>query len=230
MHATAVRRHGVWVAPLCPGDRRARLLRAYDVDLVLDVGANAGQYASALRAAGHEGRIVSFERLGEPYRELAAAAAADARWDAWRVALGAGSGEISVNVAQDTRNSSVLAVGERHVRAVPDSRAVGSESVGIERLDVLWPRIANGARRPHLKIDTQGYELEVLRGAVGVLDAMVLVEAELSLVSTYDAGPLFQDVVAMLAERRFAPIAFEGVLDDADTGEMLQVDAIFRST
>jgi hypothetical protein len=46
----------------------------------------------------------------------------------------------------------------------------------------------------------------------------------------YDAGPLFEDVVAFLAEHRFSPIAFEGVLDDERTGEMLQVDAIFRST
>jgi hypothetical protein len=48
--------------------------------------------------------------------------------------------------------------------------------------------------------------------------------------ATYDAGPLFEDVVAFLAEHRFSPIAFEGVLDDERTGEMLQVDAIFRST
>jgi FkbM family methyltransferase len=230
MDATAVGRQGVQVAPLRPADRRARLLRAYDVDLVIDVGANAGQYASALRAAGYKGRIASFEPLGEPYRELAAAAADDPGWDAWHLALGASGREVCVNVSEDTRNSSVLAVGERHLRAVPDSRAVGSERAAVDRLDVLWPGIADVARRPHLKIDTQGYELEVLRGAVGVLDAMVLVEAELSLVSTYDAGPLFQDVVALLAEHRFAPIAFEGVLDDVATGEMLQVDAIFRST
>jgi FkbM family methyltransferase len=218
------------VASLSPADRRARLLRAHDVDLVLDVGANAGQYASALRGAGYEGRIASFEPLGEPFGELAAAAAADTRWDVWHLALGASSGDVRVNVSEDTRNSSVLAVGERHLRAVPDSRAVGSESVAVDRLDVLWPRIADGALRPYLKVDTQGYELEVLRGAKDVLDAIVLVEAELSLVSTYDAGPLFDDVVAFLAKHGFAPIAFEGVLDDLVTGEMLQADAIFRST
>jgi hypothetical protein len=58
----------------------------------------------------------------------------------------------------------------------------------------------------------------------------VLVEAELSLLPTYEAGPLFGDVVAFLAEHGFVPIAFEGVLDDVETGEMLQADAIFRSS
>lgn len=218
------------MASLSPADRRARLLSTYDVDLVVDVGANAGQYASSLRAAGYERRIASFEPLSEPYRRLAAASAEDAAWDSWQLALGARSGIAPINVAQDTRNSSLLAVGEHHLRAVPDSRALGVETVGVERLDVLWPRIADGARSPYLKLDTQGYELEVLHGASAVLGAIVLVEAELSLLPTYEAGPLFGDVVAFLAEHGFVPIAFEGVLDDVETGEMLQADAIFRSS
>jgi FkbM family methyltransferase len=212
-----------------PAARRARLLTAYDVDLVIDVGANRGQYAASLRAAGYRGRIASFEPLAEPYDALAAAAAGDVRWDAWRLALGARRAVAGVHVAEDSRNSSLLAVGPRHLRAVPDSRAVAHETTEVQRLDDVWPRVVGGARRPYLKIDTQGYELEVLRGATAALDAIALVEAELSLVSTYDGGPLFADVVGFLAARGFSPIAFEGVLDDPDTGEMLQADAIFRA-
>lgn len=210
-----------------PAERRARLLGAYDVDLVVDVGANVGQYAAALRAAGYEGRVTSFEPLAAPYAVLADAAAGDRAWEAWRLALGARRGAARANVAEDPRNSSVLKVGERHLRAVPDSRTVAVENVRMERLDDLWPHLTAGARHPYLKIDTQGYELEVLRGAGSALDDVVLVEAELSLLPTYDAGPLFGDVVPFLAGRGFAPVAFEGVLDDLATGEMLQADAIF---
>jgi hypothetical protein len=78
-------------------------------------------------------------------------------------------------------------------------------------------------------MDTQGYELEILRGATGVLDEIAFVEAEISLLAVYGPAPSFAGVVGFLAERQFAPIAFEGVLDDEDTGEMLQADAIFRS-
>jgi FkbM family methyltransferase len=205
------------------------LLNVFAIDLVVDVGANSGQYASALRGAGYEGRIASFEPLTEPYRALAGATAKDAKWDSWQLALGARPGVARANVAADSRNSSVLAVGERHLSAVPDSRTVNFESLRMDRLDTLWPQIARGARRPYLKIDTQGYELEVLRGGTDVLAQMVLVEAELSLLPTYDNGPLFGDVVAFLGAHGFAPIAFEGVLDDPNTGEMLQADAIFRS-
>ena len=210
-----------------PAERRARLLAAYDVDLVVDVGANSGQYASALRAAGYAGRIASFEPLTEPYRALADAAARDPGWDAWLVALGARAGVANVDVAEDSRNSSVLSVGERHLRSVPDSRMVAVESVRVTRLDDVWPHVAADARRPYVKIDTQGYELEVLRGGTRALGGIVLVETELSLLPTYDSGPLFGDVLRFLGEHGFSPISFEGVLDDSQTGEMLQVDAIF---
>ena len=212
-----------------PAQRRVRLLAAHDVDLVIDVGANRGQYAVALRAAGYAGRIASFEPLAEPYAALADAALGDPTWEASRLALGARRAVVAVNVAEDSRNSSLLDVGERHLRAVPDSRAVASETAPMESLDRVWPEVARGARRIYLKIDTQGYELEVLRGAIGSLGAIALVEAELSLIRTYETGPLFADVVSFLAAHGFGPIAFEGVLDDPDTGEMLQADAIFRA-
>jgi FkbM family methyltransferase len=216
------------VAQLSPSDRRARLLAAHGIDLVVDVGANAGQYASALRAAGYRERIWSFEPLSVPFDVLASASARDPAWEASQLALGARREAARANVAQDTRNSSVLRVGERHVRAVPDSRTIGVEDIRVERLDAVWPRVVGTAQRPYLKIDTQGYELEVLRGAERVLATIRLVEAELSLLPTYDSGPLFADVVGHLADRGFTPIAFEGVLDDDETGEMLQADAIFR--
>jgi hypothetical protein len=85
--------------------------------------------------------------------------AAPGCWEAWRLALGARRGAARANVAEDPRNSSVLKVGERHLRAVPDSRTVAVENVRMERLDDLWPHVAAGARHPCLKIDTQGYEL-----------------------------------------------------------------------
>lgn len=213
-----------------PPERRIKLLDAYGIDLVIDVGANRGQYAAALRAAGWRGRIVSFEPLSEPYAQLAMASEQDAAWECRRVALGRRRGGTRLNVSEDSRNSSVLTVGARHLRTVPDSRIVSVESVTMDRLDAIWPEVVRGARRPYLKMDTQGYELEVLHGAVRVLESAVVVEAELSLLPVYDSGPLFDDIFEFVSRRGFAPIAFEGVLDDAETGEMLQADAIFRRT
>jgi FkbM family methyltransferase len=204
------------------------MMAAHGVDLVIDVGANRGQYASGLRAAGYHGRIVSFEPLREPYRQLAAASVADAGWDCQRLALGLRHGTATINVSEDSRNSSIFCVGDRHMRAVPDSRPIGLERVPVDRLDRVWSAIARDAQRPYRKMDTQGSELDVLRGTIGVLDAISLIEVELSLLAVYDLAPVFHDVYGLLAQHGFAPIAFEGVLDDSDTGEMLQADGIFR--
>jgi FkbM family methyltransferase len=203
-------------------------MAAYGVDLVIDVGANGGQYASGLRAAGYAGRIVSFEPLSEPHGRLAAASSRDADWDCRQLAPGRRPGTTTINVSEDSRNSSIFAVGDRHLQAVPDSRLVGVETVRIDRLDRLWPAVARDAHRPYLKMDTQGSELDVLLGAMRILNAMSLIEVELSLLGVYDSAPIFGDVHGLLARHGFAPIAFEGVLDDTETGEMLQADGIFR--
>jgi FkbM family methyltransferase len=225
MDAPPVQLQGV---ELSPAGRRARLMDMAAIDLVIDVGANRGQYAAGLRSAGYQGRIVSFEPLVAPYGLLAAASASDPDWECARLALGRRSGTAPMNVAEDTRNSSMFAVGTRHVRAVPDSRTHGMQRVPVDRLDRRWPSVRRGARRPYLKIDTQGAELDVLRGAAAALDDFGFVEVELSLLPVYDSAPLFADVLPFLTGHGFTPIAFEGVLDDVDTGEMLQVDAIFR--
>jgi FkbM family methyltransferase len=211
-----------------PPERRVRLLAAHGIDLVLDVGANAGQYANALREEGYSGRIVSFEPLEEPYRRLADFARSDAAWECRHTALGARSGAGSLHVTADTRNSSLLRVGARHLRAVPNSRMVAREAVRIDRLDAIWPGTKRGARRPYLKIDTQGFELEVLRGTGDALQEMAFVEAEVSLVRVYDSAPSADEVLVFLSAACFAPIAFEGVLDDIESGEMLMADVIFR--
>jgi FkbM family methyltransferase len=213
---------------VAPAERRALLLATYEIDLVIDVGANAGQYASALRAAGYRGRIESFEPLTAPFAELAAAARRDRAWECQRLALGNCRARTAMNVCEDSRNSSLFPVGDRHLRAVPSSRMVGVEHVSVERIDALWPELARDARRVLLKIDTQGFELEALRGATGALDTIALVEVELSLLPVYNGGPLFPEVCSFLARRGFAPIAFEGVLDDVSTGQMLQVDGVFH--
>jgi FkbM family methyltransferase len=213
---------------LSPAERRARLLKTYRIDLVIDIGANSGQYAAGLRDAGYRGRIVSFEPLCEPYARLAVLSRDDGAWECRRLALGRERGTARLNVSEDSRNSSVFKVGDRHLRSVPDSRTVSMECVSMDRLDGIWAEVARDARRPYLKMDTQGYELEVLYGTAAVLSAMSLVEVELSLLDVYDAGPLFQEVFGFLAARDFTPIAFEGVLDDVETGEMLQADGIFR--
>src|SRR5215211_4255734 len=162
--------------------RRAKLLRGEGIQLVLDVGANAGQYARRLRRAGYEQRIVSFEPLSQAFAALERAAASDPRWEARRLALGDEDGAAKIHVAANSWSSSLLEMGERHRASAPDSVYIGTETVPTAQLDSIWDEVARDGDRVFLKLDVQGYEMHVLRGAAGHLDRVTGVQAELALV------------------------------------------------
>jgi FkbM family methyltransferase len=207
--------------------RRSRLLRTLAVDLVLDVGANAGQYVRDLRRIGYRGRIVSFEPLSAAFAKLERACANDATWDCRRLALGSTAGSSEINVAGNSYSSSLLGMEERHERSAPESAYVGTETIEVATLDSVFGEVAGDASRAYLKLDVQGYEIEVLRGAAESLPRVVAVQAELSLVPLYEGGPVMREVMDHLDGLGFRLAGLEGGHWDRATGEMLQADGVF---
>lgn len=203
-------------------------LKASDlgVNTILDVGANRGQFSNKLRAAGYRGTIVSFEPLSAAHHVLRERAKEDRDWIvAPRMALGSRTEETQINVSENLDSSSLLAVGKRSVNAAPETHYVGSESVTVRRLDdVVQPEW----RPPFaFKLDTQGFELEVLKGAGRLLNDTVLITTELSLTPLYDGGAPMAEVFRYLEEHGFRCIGLsEGFIDTA-RNELLQVDGIF---
>ena len=207
--------------------RRVKLLRSEGIELVLDVGANAGQYSQRLRAAGYTGRIVSFEPLSEAFAALEQASAADPRWEARRLALSDADGDAEIHVAANSWSSSLLAMGEQHLASAPESAYVGSQQIATARLDSIWDEVVGEAERPFLKLDVQGFEMHVLRGADAHLDRVAGVQAELELVHLYEGDSLWRDVIDHLEARGFELAGLEPGFEDPDSGRMLQADGIF---
>lgn len=207
--------------------RRARFLRDAGVTCVLDVGANVGQYAQGLRAGGYAGRIVSFEPLGAAYQELAARAAADPSWDVRNVGLGAARFEAEINVAANSESSSLLPMGGEHESAAPESRYVGTERIEVVPLDAIRDQVLGPADTAWVKVDVQGYELQVLEGAAGTLGRVRGLELELSLVPLYVGAPLIEDVIARVRALGFVLAAVEDVFTDPRTGDTLQYAGTF---
>jgi len=209
-----------------PELRRGRLLAEGGISVVLDVGANDGSFGRALRAAGYEGRIVSFEPQSAVFPALAAASGADPRWTSRRIALGSRASRETLHVAANTSSSSLLPMTARHESAAPESRYVGDEAVDVVRLDDIRDEVVEPADRVYLKIDVQGGELEVLRGAEETLRQVVLVDVELSFVPLYEGAPLYDEVLRQLESHGFGVLSLEPVLVDPEGGRLLQVDAI----
>ena len=113
------------------------MLAHHDVNLLLDVGANTGQFAKAVRNAGYRGRIVSFEPLVSAHTQLLQDSNRDTNWFvADRAAIGAEQGEVEINIAANSFSSSVLDTLPNHEKAAPDSSPIGIEKAALSQLDV----------------------------------------------------------------------------------------------
>jgi FkbM family methyltransferase len=207
--------------------QRKQLFEERGIDLVLDIGANQGQYAGSMRRNGYHGRIVSFEPLASAYRELERRASAVPGWETHHFALGDTTGTALLHVAGNSRSSSLLAMAPRHVESAPESAYVAEEEIDVRMLDDVAAELIGSRDRVWLKIDTQGYEIPVLRGAERTLDRVEVVEAELSLVELYEGQALFGEALSYLIARGFGLWSMEPVFRDSASGELLQVDGIF---
>lgn len=206
--------------------RRQTLLKERGIDLLLDVGANDGHYAEVIRN-GYDGRIVSFEPLTSAYCDLERRASAIRGWETHQVALGATAGTAVLHVAGNSLSSSLLTMAPRHVESAPESAYVTEEEIAVRTLDDVAAELVGPGDRLWLKIDTQGYEIPVLRGGERTLHRVEVIEIELSLVELYEGQELLGEALSYLTTRGFGAWFIEPVFRDPASGELLQVNGIF---
>jgi FkbM family methyltransferase len=212
-----------------PALRRQRLMDTRGINVVLDVGANHGQYASGLRKAGYRGRIVSFEPLAAEYRALSAAAAGDAAWKTMNCAVGDVDGFTEINISGGyTQVSSLLEMLPSAVERRPIWKTTEKEKIEVRRLDSVFDSLCSAEDRVMLKIDTQGYEKRVLDGAEKVLPRIALLQLEMSLIPLYQGETLFHEMCPFLARKGFQLVAVEPGMNDEKTGRLFQLDGIFE--
>ncbi len=209
-----------------PHWRRGEILRRYGVTLVLDVGANVGQYASGLRRnGGYRGRIVSFEPVTEAYEALVHTAATDPGWECVRLAASDEDGTAEITVAGSSDFSSFLAFENASPSGVPTTVPVARESVRTARLDSL--SVLKSGDVVMLKLDVQGFEPRVLAGAAETLARVDVLECELAFEYDYKNQPTFREMVDLIDELSFHPISIAPGNLDYSTASLTYVDMIF---
>lgn len=195
---------------------------------MFDIGANTGQFASALRSVGYNGRIVSFEPLTKAFVQLTKNAQRDSQWNvAPRCAIGDSNGDVTINISGNSVSSSVLPMMESHAAAAEQSAYVGSERVPIFKLDTVGPEHLTDASRYLIKIDAQGFEWQVFDGAQAMLRGASGVLCELSLIPLYKGQRLWLDIVERLELEGFTLWSIQHGFSDPRDGRTLQVDGIF---
>lgn len=209
--------------------RRIKLLEYYNIDLVFDIGANTGQYATGIIDAGYKGKIVSFEPLSLAYNKLKKINKNQANWIiAPRGAIGARIEEIEINISENSVSSTLLNMLEAHFEGAPESKIVGKEKVQVSAIDDIYGDYIGTCKNIFIKIDVQGYEQEVLKGAQKLIDQTKGIEIEISLVPLYENQKLLlPEMLEYMNEKGFHLTSIVPAFTNQTNGKVLQCNAIF---
>lgn len=220
-----------------------QLLKNHNIDVILDVGANKGQFASVIFQTGYKGKVVSFEPTSEAYKQLLAVSKFEplnfknivngflkkknSKWFvAERCAIGEMDGETEINISKNSESSSILQMCQSHLNAAPNTYTVGKEKVNLKKLDTVAIPYLQSAKNPLLKLDVQGYEDFVLRGAKKILPQLKGIMLEMSLVQLYKGETLYLDMIKKIENMGFELYDINPGWRDKNL-KMLQMDCIF---
>jgi FkbM family methyltransferase len=200
------------------------LLRDHAIDCVLDVGANHGQFARNLRRIGYQGHICSFEPIESDYALLCASFRRDRKWVGYNYALGSQNTKRTFHIAVEcTAMSSFLS---------PQSADWNLREVEVEmkRLDTVFQEViaATGLREPRvfLKMDTQGYDLEVFRGAEDCLNQVVGMQSEVAVKPTYAGMPHYLDAIRAYEGRGFELYGLAEASRDPEQNSIIEMNCV----
>jgi len=207
--------------------RRLHFLKQYKINKIFDVGANSGQFAMSIRKFGFDGEIISFEPQTSAFKQLSINAKNDKKWIQNNYALGNENVVSTINISSNSFSSSINEILDSHKDASPNSIYVSNEKIKIKRLDDIFEKYFKDDDRITLKVDTQGYEKNVIDGAKNSLQKIIILQLEMAIVPLYKDEMLLPDIIKYLNEKNFELIAIENGFSHPKTQHLLQADGIF---
>ncbi|MBW3652554.1 MAG: FkbM family methyltransferase [Actinobacteria bacterium] len=203
------------------------LLQMYRVNCVIDVGAHRGQYAERLREAGYRGQIVSFEPVRHAFERLQRASAHDPGWEVHQLALGREDGEIAMNVVPGTL-SSLLPATEFGAGRYPRLQEAEQVTVQVRRLDALLDDLVARLPEPrvYLKLDTQGYDLDVFSGLGDRAAELVGMQSEVALMRIYEGSPRMCESLEVYEAAGFEVAGLYPLSRQSRTARVLEYDCV----
>lgn len=209
----------------------AAVLRRAQVNVVLDVGANRGQFATLLRAIGYQGRIVSYEPVSTNLTALREAASADPAWMIEGFALGDTESTAEINVSAGPGKLSSLLPSNRFGRERFQNmrdEVMRTETIQVRRLDAVIDRALARIDRPRIfvKLDTQGYDLSALAGAGQYVREFVGLQSEVSCIPIYEGMPHLTEQIAAYEDAGLAIAGMFPVSRDDKSLAVIEFDLL----
>ena len=198
----------------------------YRIDTVFDVGANVGQFGREIRAAGFKGELHSFEPVAETFKALNEASQGDANWHAHQFALGASPGTGSIHVTTASDLSSFNAPNDFGKDRFKGFQSASKEDVEIGTIDQFIASNNLSARKILLKMDTQGHDLEVLKGAAESLKSIPVIQSEIAFQPLYEGMPTYMESFSSLESHGYGVAALNPVTKSEDLF-VIEMDCLF---
>ena len=210
-------------------NRLSKIIDVNNINIVFDIGANKGQFGLELIENNFQGKIISFEPTVDVHFKLVKLSRSYPNWIVHeRVALAEKNGVGKINVAGNSAlSSSFLDMKSTHQESAPDSLYVSIEDTKIITLDSIFNNYVTDNDVVLIKIDVQGYEEQVLIGAIDSIKKVRAVKLECSLVSLYEGDKTYEFYFDWLKKLGFTLFDLEPVHAHPVTGRLLQFDAVF---
>ncbi|MGQ0546347.1 MAG: FkbM family methyltransferase [Betaproteobacteria bacterium] len=210
------------------GEHLRRVFESLRIEAVVDVGAHRGKYRRfLLKDLGFRGPVLSVEPVAELAEDLARRAAGENNWSVVRCALGAQPGKARLNVMASSDFSSLLDPSPSAPGRFAALTAVTRvEEVPMRTLDELLGGFAPQARRLYLKLDTQGYDLEVLRGAARSLERVAALQSEIAFRPIYAGMPTWRESFERIEALGFAVSGIFPVTREPSL-RLIEADCVF---
>lgn len=185
-------------------------LRAPDIGTFIDVGANEGQFALSAAHFYPQCRIHSFEPIPEVAKRLTRRLRGNERAHVHRVAVGSSTGSLSFHCHANSQISSALPILRNNVHPDYSVRGGAVIEVPVVTLDDFF---STTELEPPvlLKLDVQGYEVQVLRGSTQTLRKVDYMILEAPFMQLYEDQPMFDELHETARDMGFrlaCPLAF----------------------
>lgn len=214
-----VRRKAKALNTLCHAMKLRTLLENHRIDLVIDAGANMGQFVKEDLRPIYKGEVLSFEPVKATFESLQANSRKDNQWKSYNYALGRENCAKKINVSASSLFNSFLPANEFSNRKFgSESVQLTTETVEIRRIDELLKSLVPDAinRRIFLKMDTQGFDLEVFEGATNLLPSVFILQSEVSCIPIYSGMPHWGGSVKTYEQAGFGLAGLFPVSSDTD--------------
>lgn len=203
------------------------LLSQYDIKTIVDVGANEGQFALKLIGKNnYKGKIISFEPVSSSFGVLSKNSQRSSNWAVVKSAVGDTEGTVPINISQNSVSSSLRKVNAHTVEAEAGTAIVNTEMVPINTLDNLL-KAHQWQNDLWLKIDVQGFEREVLKGASETLKQAKVIQIELAVIPSYEQSPYLEEIITQLRAAGFTLYSIMSGFRNYKTGQMYEMEGFF---